>query len=138
MPVVSSDRTQHVIDAIDGALDDWSVSDDAMRWTPEPAPRPVDPRGAVAARLVADPDAARRFFEQLGEAMRPLIEWADHAAAELGVHLDQLTKILQKVGALPDQPPTDDPRARALWLRQQRNTGPSRDLTRQRRPRRLP
>jgi hypothetical protein len=30
------DRTQHVLDAIDGALEDWSVSGDAMRWTPEP------------------------------------------------------------------------------------------------------
>lgn len=38
-----SDRTQHVIDAIDGALDDWSVSDDAMRWMPEPESEAAPP-----------------------------------------------------------------------------------------------
>jgi hypothetical protein len=33
---VTSDRTDHVLAAIDGALLDWSVSGDAMRWAPEP------------------------------------------------------------------------------------------------------
>lgn len=31
-------RLNHVLDAIDGALDDWSVSGDAMRWSPDPEP----------------------------------------------------------------------------------------------------
>lgn len=31
----------HVIEAIDGALEDWSVSPDAMRWTPEPEEPPA-------------------------------------------------------------------------------------------------
>lgn len=26
----------HVLAAIDGALQDWDVSDDAMRWSPDP------------------------------------------------------------------------------------------------------
>ena len=29
-------RVDHVIAAIDGALDDWATSGDAMRWSPEP------------------------------------------------------------------------------------------------------
>lgn len=33
---MSDDRTDSVIEAIDGALEDWSVSSDAMRWTPDP------------------------------------------------------------------------------------------------------
>lgn len=36
-----TDRTDRVIDAIDGALEDYSVSGDAMRWTAEPGPEPV-------------------------------------------------------------------------------------------------
>lgn len=32
---MTPDRTDAVLAAIDGALDDWSVSGDAMRWTPE-------------------------------------------------------------------------------------------------------
>lgn len=32
---MSEDRTEHVLDAIDHALEDWAVSEDAMRWTPE-------------------------------------------------------------------------------------------------------
>lgn len=32
---MSDDRTEHVLDAIDHALGDYEVSDDAMRWTPE-------------------------------------------------------------------------------------------------------
>jgi len=34
---MTGDRTQHVLDAIDGALADAAVSPDAMRWTPEEA-----------------------------------------------------------------------------------------------------
>lgn len=41
---MAGDRTQSVIDAIDGALDDWTVSGDAMRWTPEPTQPPSSPR----------------------------------------------------------------------------------------------
>lgn len=35
-----------VIDSIDHALQDWSASPDAMRWTPEPAP----PRNSLPSR----------------------------------------------------------------------------------------
>jgi hypothetical protein len=54
--------------------------------------------------------------------------------------MDQLRQVFDQfrdAGVVPAQPP-DDPRARALWLRQHRNTGPSRDVVHQRRPRRHP
>lgn len=128
------DRTQHVIDAIDGALEDRTVSGDAMRWNPEPQPAPVDPRQAVVARLMADPEAARRLGEQLAQAMRPLIEWADLAAGELGRRLEEVGAQLRRARLVPEPLPAD-PKERALRLRQQRHTGPDRDVVRQRRPR---
>jgi hypothetical protein len=33
-----TDRTNHVIEAIDSCLEDWSVSGDAMRCVPDPKP----------------------------------------------------------------------------------------------------
>lgn len=33
-----TDRTQHVLEMIDGALGDWDVSGDAMRWAPDAPP----------------------------------------------------------------------------------------------------
>lgn len=65
------DRTQHVIDAIDGALDDWSVSGDAMRWTPE-QPGPAAPLHLPASRIFfapagtpppTDPTSAHEWVE---------------------------------------------------------------------------
>lgn len=35
--MTTEDRTAEVLDAIDHAIGDWTVSGDAMRWTPEPA-----------------------------------------------------------------------------------------------------
>ena len=32
--------SRDIIEAIDGALEDWMVSGDAMRWTPDPEPEP--------------------------------------------------------------------------------------------------
>jgi hypothetical protein len=40
---------EHVIEAIDGALADLSVSPDAMRWSPEPVP-PEEPPGSPLAQ----------------------------------------------------------------------------------------
>ena len=35
------------------------------------------------------------------------------------------SRLLADAGVLPELPPVDDARARALWLRQNRNTGPA-------------
>lgn len=36
-----SDRQNDVLAAIDGALDDWTVSGDAMRWSPSEGAKPA-------------------------------------------------------------------------------------------------
>jgi hypothetical protein len=38
-----------IIETIDGALDDWTVSDDAMRWTPDPE----EPTKSLAVEVYA-------------------------------------------------------------------------------------
>lgn len=39
MPSVTN--VDHVIESIDNALDDWTVSDDAMRWAPDEVNPPL-------------------------------------------------------------------------------------------------
>ncbi|WP_040793221.1 hypothetical protein [Nocardia paucivorans] len=47
------EAADRVIDLIDGAFADWVVSEDAMRWRPNPNPEPADkaPAGEVLADL---------------------------------------------------------------------------------------
>lgn len=168
------DRTQHVLDAIDGALEDWTVSGDAMRWTPEPpAVVHVAPgRPLVGGRPYAGPvtfvdnpvqltlvdnpvqrllersmwywspeldaEQMRRTLERLGLTMQPVMEAAQRMAEVLGRGLEEFTPLLAQMTMRPQaepRPEPEDPRERALRLRQQRHTGPSQDVTRQRRPR---
>lgn len=49
---MKDDRTNHVIEAIDGALGDWEVSEDAMRWAPDPPPKQLAP---AAGQLLSGP-----------------------------------------------------------------------------------
>lgn len=44
------ERLNHVLDAIDGALGDYSVSGDAMRWSPELVPAEEPPGSPLAGR----------------------------------------------------------------------------------------
>jgi hypothetical protein len=63
-----------------------------------------------------------RFFEDLGKALRPLI-----------VDLADSAERLRAAGVIDEAPP-DDPMAKALYLRRNRNTGPK---PQQRAPRRI-
>lgn len=148
-------RTSEVLDAIDGALDDLSVSDDAMRWNPD--------REAVRRRIVAreqirrnvsivvppllSPEQVARTVEQvasLGEALRPAFETFAKLVEEVGGSLAQAVEALRP--ALLDDsripPPRTlrdtDPRAYALELRRTRGTGPDRQVQHRPPPRRLP
>jgi hypothetical protein len=81
---VSSD---HVIEAIDNAIDDYT-SADSMRWRPDGQTEAVHQE--TMRRWRADPAARRRFTEAFGvtastirrhwrplvDAMRPLTQWA--------------------------------------------------------------
>lgn len=58
-----TERTQHVLDAIDGALDDWTVGPDAMRWTAEPEPPPI------TVTITADTSGFERALQQLRESL---------------------------------------------------------------------
>lgn len=137
------DHTQHVLDAIDHALDDRTVSGDAMRWTP--APRPTRPTSRRSLPPIIPPDAPRLDPEAVAVAWRALTETAGAAVDALSYAFtkmcwalaDALPKIeatrdaLRDAGVLPEEPPTE-PRARALWLARNRNTGPARATASQR------
>jgi hypothetical protein len=132
-----TDRTDHVLAAIDGALDDRSVSGDAMRWTPD------------AATVGAGRDGHYREEEDdWAEIPRAWSELVAQAGEELVRAFGQMAEAVQRIAVAWPRPvrtreqvdPTeaDLARARALELRRTRHTGPARDLTRQKRPRMLP
>lgn len=162
-----NDRTQHLIDAIDGALDDWSVGPDAMRWTPEPAavdeqpraifsvtgglrfapagtdPWAVDEWTDVSGTTVAGSRLAAPWWqgavlaESFGVAIREAAESMARAMAMLPAEAERMLVTLAELQAM-DAPEPEDPRARALRLRRERNTGPGLvPAGRQKRPRRL-
>jgi len=91
----------------------------APPFTAPPMP-PIPPSEALIAMLsrpIITPEQAetlRNLFAQLGEMAR-------QALADLGPAMDRI----RAAGLLPEDPP-EDPKARALWMRQHRNTGPAR------------
>lgn len=110
--------TDDVLALIDGALEDWSTSGDAMRWTPE---APVVPRLRFEPPVLTEADLARvragfRAFADSLSALAPTIR--------------RLTEKFREGGLIPDEP--DDPRERALAARRNRNTGPSTEQYRHR------
>ena len=89
-------------------------------WMP---PAPTEPP-AVATQLEQQAAAALRAFETT--AHQVIEAWRD-VAAQMGRAFEQLAPVfaeLHRQLAPLAQPPTD-PRARALRLRQTRNTGPA-------------
>lgn len=100
--------------------------------TPQPPPAPrIDPL-AGTVQIAFDPSSV----QQVAQVAQDWLTAMWQAAAHVAERMQQLATALRRAGVLPDQPP-DDPRARALWLRQHRNTGPSRDVVHQHRPRQL-
>lgn len=66
-----------ILDSIDGALHDWETSPDAMRWSPRLAEvkhRAVD--GAAPERPAVTGTGLAEFGRAIGEAFRPLLDWA--------------------------------------------------------------
>ncbi len=57
-----TDRTSEVIEAIDGALSDWSTSGDAMRWVP-PEGRTAEHAEPVTVAPSFDLDAVTAAFD---------------------------------------------------------------------------
>ena len=109
-------------------------------------PSPPDPRSAaVSWGYPPRPPRSPQFPTQLGQIIQDI---ADHLGmavdifgraylVTLGRAYSGIQDALVAADVLPDPGPTD-PKERALWLRQHRNTGPSRDVVHQRRPRTHP
>lgn len=103
-----------ILETIDGALEDWETSDDAMRWVPKET-RPTTPRlprisedgsypwhrlGASPSFTLPDEATARASTPHLDEAVRQLA----HQASRRTVHVDlshfrdQMDRIMREVG----------------------------------------
>lgn len=102
------------------------------------------PAAQALAAALDDPEARARIEEscrQLAEharlAVESVYEALGRAIEAYGLALRPVVEQLREAGVLPEEPPTD-PRARALWLRQHRGTGPDRQLQHRPRPRRVP
>jgi hypothetical protein len=75
-----------------------------------------DLRALLAKPLITDEQSRllRQLFEDFGRA-----------ASEAVAGLRPVMESLREAGVIPEEPPKD-PKTRALWLRQHRNTGPRR------------
>jgi hypothetical protein len=90
--------------AIDGATGDWSMSGDAMRWSPELAER--GPAGGELRGL----DAAVGIGSGLGLDMTGVRRLVSGALTSLGsVASDVVTELRLALGPAPDPPEDDDP-----------------------------
>jgi hypothetical protein len=72
----------------------------------------------VISRLTAE-DLAR-----VNDSIRKTLEGMVKAAADAAESLQPFIDNLREAGLLDEEPPTD-PKARALWMKQRRNTGPT-------------
>lgn len=126
-----SDRTDHVLAAIDGALADDELRD-GMRWSPEPAevtdayPMPYDGTFVpIPPQHYEDeglPVAAfGQAFERIAEALRPLFDAIATAGQQF---VDALPGLLRP--RAPPRTPTspEEIRARALEIRRAGHGGP--------------
>jgi hypothetical protein len=97
--------------------------------------RPPSMREVLLLRMLDNPQetaaAINRAFEQLIEALRPVVEQIGRNLADLGRALADAIP-----GGPPPAPAAEDPRARALRLRRQRGTGPDRQIQHRPGPRR--
>ncbi len=108
MDVPAESRCDPVAESIDGATGDWSVSGDAMRWSPslaERGPEDTTPPGTMAGLDVAAGLGAVLGLEPVG--VRRLVSGAlgalTGAASDVVMELRQLTRGSSSV-------PSDDDR----------------------------
>ncbi len=82
-------------------------------------------------------DVSPEEWDRLCAAIEQITQHLGAVFAEVLRSAEAMTAPLCDAGVLPEEPPTD-PRARALWLRQCRGTGPDRQVQHRPRPRRVP
>lgn len=91
----------------------WCIPRDDGGWERQPIMRMPSEEEMAAAS-----EALRASFLHLGEQLTEV--WT-----QLRPRIDAMREAFVEAGRIAEQPPTD-PRERALWLRQHRNTGPAR------------
>jgi hypothetical protein len=121
-------RTEHVLDTIDGALADYDLGPDAMRWSPDPPEEPEHPapwvlpvrawRDAMreAMALPLDPDG---ILAGLSESARDLVVFGHAYADADGNRIDPTTVVRTVRGPRPSFTVVDE----ADLARRMRATG---------------
>lgn len=100
-----------------------------VEWDAEAAPStpyrsvPVVPDVDREA-FVAMAEVMRATFRDLGDVLRPVADACQDTFRHVGVALHQCHEGAKLAGLIVDDPAPTDPRERALWLQQHRNTGP--------------
>lgn len=120
--------SRDIIDSIDGALDDWQVSADAMRWTPEStstAASRAAQRGLTGTSWMTTMHVEHVDLELLREIFRPAIAQVNAAFQQVKQAFHPAMTRDRYTLWPPAQDEPEDVRARALRLRQTRNTGPT-------------
>jgi hypothetical protein len=102
------DRTDHVLAAIDGALD-WHPDDgDAMRWTPEPQ-RPTPPPALPGLHF--DPEQ----FARASASLAPLAQAVQEATRQIGeAYLRSIRQVFESPGFRQLAEFANSPEGRAL------------------------
>jgi len=91
-----------VVESIDGAVGDWSMSGDAMRWSPELADRGPAAAGSAALDGL---DTATGFGTSLGLDMTGVRRLVSGALSSLG---SVAGDVVQELRELTRGPSTDD------------------------------
>jgi hypothetical protein len=98
-----------------------------IEWDAEPSPstptRPVPVVPDVEFDREAFVEAMRVTFREITEALRPFVHACQDTCRSVGMALHQCSEAAELTGTIHHTLPTD-PRERALYLRQHRNTGP--------------
>ncbi|WP_440102105.1 hypothetical protein [Streptosporangium sp. H16] len=112
------DDSDHVLDSIDGAVDEWlAMSDDSMRWTPPEKARPKPQFGLPVPPL---PQVLEEFLQEVGTRLGPPAQAVVDAFRPLGEGVvDAVSTFLDSppVRQLIDPPDPSDDRPEALGIR---------------------
>lgn len=145
-----------ILDTIDGAIEDWETSDDAMRWMPPDEHPNAEARAlkrqAARARLLANWHAVdeslpvetvrmvgpyRVTTVTEGNTMRLRVEFDAHlyadAMARVRDAMEHLARTINGLTYTIDEARPENPRERALRLARERGHGPQVPLDRRRR-----
>lgn len=134
-----------VLDLIDGAIEDYETSRDAMRWTPEPeavqaaavayeygpsSQRWLDTMDRVCGEVIDRAEQQQQLLRDNSDAAAPL--FVSRAVERVIVdYCDVHGLPVPRMVVYSDLPaeiahdPTENPRERALRLRHERHTGPA-------------